>query len=84
MGRACIGGNQMSAHAFMPDAENPADILPALFIGIANGGEQGAVNQIHDFSMRHSLFLLCFSESRLYLPDYTTRIICRYNPLYTI
>ena len=50
----------MPAHAFMPDAENPADILPALFIGIADGGEQRTVNQIHDFSMRHCLFLLCF------------------------
>ena len=74
----------MPAHAFMPDAENPADILPALFIGIANGGEQRTVNQIHDFSMRHCLFSCVFSESWLYLPDYTTRTICRYNPLYTI
>ena len=54
---ARVGGYEMPAQALMPYAENTADVWPAAFVGITDGGKQGTIDQVHDFIFRHRYFL---------------------------
>ena len=63
--RTGIRRDQMPAQSFVPDAENPADILATRLVGITDGREQGTVDKIHQFIFCHGFFLRTFLKLRL-------------------